>query len=157
MVTSLPLLHAAQAAVGHGPPVLVWLVCFVTALCVGVFAGMLSTGYAPAPRTRRKVAMRAAAVLTGLALMPAVIPYDHLLSATHLDDVATHAEHCHDSPAACADAPVTSGPGQMIDSAPLLVEPVMLAVLLLGAAPLLIGLTRRPILRPPMRTTPVSI
>jgi hypothetical protein len=155
MVTSLPLLHAAQAAVGDGPPAVLWLVCFVSALIAGALAGLLSAGYAPAPRTRRKIALRAAAVLTALAVVPAVVPYDHMLPE-QVGAAMSHAEHCHESPAACADAPVTSGPGQMIDSAPLLAEPGMLAVLLLTATPLLVGLTRRPALRPPMLTLDAS-
>jgi hypothetical protein len=149
MLTSLPLLHAAQSAVGSAPPIAIWLVCFGAAIAVGAAAGALSAGAVWSPRRRRTLALRAAATLTALALMPAVIPYDHLVRAGHASETAVHEAHCHESPAACADAPVTSGPGQMIDAAPLLVEPAMLSILLLAAAPILRGISRRPVPRPP--------
>jgi hypothetical protein len=133
-----------------------WLFCFFIGLAAGAAAGAWTFRWTSAPRRRRKIVLRCAGVLTALALVPAVVPYDHLLPSSHIEELAAHAAHCHESPAACADAPVTSGPGQMIDSAPLLAEPGMLAVLLLTATPLLVGLTRRPVLRPPVLTLAAS-
>ncbi len=103
-------------------------------------------------RTQRRLLMLAGATLTMLAVLPSVFAYDHLLTRdTHADDsAAVHAAHCHGVPGSCADAPVTSGPGQMLDAAPLVVVPPMLSILLLSVAPILIGVTRRPYLRPPL-------
>ena len=156
-MTSFPLLHAAQAAVGQAPPLQLWLWCFISALLAGALAGAISAHRLPALAARRRIAIRVCAALTGIALVPAVLPYDHLRASRLGEDPAAHAEHCHESPASCADAPVTSGPGQMIDAAPLLAEPAMFSVLLLAAVPLLIGLSRRPNLRPPLRSASFSI
>jgi hypothetical protein len=96
-------------------------------------------------------------VLTALALVPAVVPYDHLLPSSHIEELAAHAAHCHESPAACADAPVTSGPGQMIDAAPLLPVPEAVPVLMFVLVTLLTGVTIAPLLRPPLRQATLSV
>ncbi len=148
IIALLPLLHASQSLVSTAPTV---------AACLGVLAGGLAAGSiaGAVPRLRRRVRRRLAittvSALAVLAVLPSVLPYDHLLPATHADGAAAvHASHCHDTPSSCADAPVTSGPGQILDSAPLLIAPALLAVLLLATAPMLVGITRRPILRPPL-------
>lgn len=150
-MTTFPLLHAAQAAVGQAPPLQFWILCFVFALLIGAVAGAISARGLPAPAARRRIALRVGATLTALALIPAVVPFDHLFAVDEIEEAAAHAAHCHESPASCADAPVTAGPGQMIDAAPLLVEPTMVAILLVASVSVLVGLTRRPALPPPLR------
>jgi hypothetical protein len=96
-----------------------------------------------------------ATIFFALALLPAVLPVDHLLpDVAHAAEEAhaegVHASHCHESPANCADAPVTSGPGQMLDGGLLIPQPALsLAMVLLAAVPILRSVARRPDLRPP--------
>jgi hypothetical protein len=103
--------------------------------------------------------MLAGSSLTMLAVLPSVIAYDHILprDTPGGERAAVHAAHCHDSPGSCADAPITSGPGQMLDAAPLVAAPAMLSILLLTITPVLIGVTRRPYLRPPLPLVAASI
>ena len=61
--------------------------------------------------------------LVFFAVLPSVVPYDHLLPGLHHDQSiaseAVHETHCHLTPGSCADAPVAAGPGQlMCSSAP---------------------------------------
>jgi hypothetical protein len=135
----------------------VWLFCFFIGLAAGAAAGAWTSRWASAPRRRRKIVLRCAGVLTALALVPAVVPYDHLLPSSHIEELAAHAAHCHESPAACADAPVTSGPGQMIDAAPLLPVPEAVPVLMFVLVTLLTGVTIAPLLRPPLRQATLSV
>ena len=151
----LPVLHAAQGAVETAPPLGAWLLLFAAAVCAGSVAGYISRNRRPAlpgVRTRRRATWAVAWTLTLLAVVPSVIPYDHIISAAGHDEghAAVHAAHCHESPAACADAPVTSGPGQMVDAAPLALPPAMLLLLMTLVLPTLVGITRRPMLRPPL-------
>lgn len=155
MLPIFPLLHAARGAVETARSVGSWpKVAFATALADGSRAGW-ATHRGPLPRlssrTRRRLVMLAGSALTVLAVLPSVIAYDHLLPRdTHADQsAAVHAAHCHGVPASCADAQVTSGPGQLLNAAPLVVAPPMLSILLLAITPILIGVTRRPHLRPP--------
>jgi hypothetical protein len=90
--------------------------------------------------------------LAVLAVLPSVVPYDHLLVQAHDGHEDVHAAHCHGtSPGSCADAPIPSGPGQMLTNEPLLAAPAMLSLLLLITVVPLAGVTRRPELRPPLR------
>jgi hypothetical protein len=156
MIGLLPLLHATSG-VATAPPLVLWLCCFAGGVAAGGFAAWCGARLRRA-RTRRRAGILVAGVLAAMALAPSVIPYDHILpGAAHENSSSVHAAHCHDSPAGCADASVTSGPGQMIDSAPLLGEPAMLSVLLLVLAPVLVGVSRRPALRPPLRAALASI
>jgi hypothetical protein len=112
----------------------------------------------PALRTAiRTSAPLALAALVFFAVLSSVLPYDHLLPGLHTGESeaeeAVHASHCHASPATCSDAPVTSGPGQLLFGAPVVVVPSMLAVLVLPTIPVLAGITRRPEIRPPLRAT----
>jgi predicted permease len=157
MPATLPLLHVAEGAASTASLFSIWLLFFGLALAAGAFAGWCSSRLLRG-RTRQRIAIFAAGMLTALALVPSAIPYDHLLPGEGpVEQTAVHAAHCHESAAGCADAPITSGPGQMIDAAPLLAEPAMLSVLLLTAASILIGVNRRPVLRPPMRAVAASI
>lgn len=97
--------------------------------------------------------------LAMLALLPSVFPYDHVLphlaGHAHGHDAAhaasAHAAHCHGDPGSCSDAPVPSGPGQMVAGEALVVAPVMMLVLVSHQTPLLAGVSRRPEVRPPVR------
>ena len=59
-----------------------------------------------APATRAVMAS-----LVFFAVLPSVVPYDHLLPGLHHDDSAAaeeaHSTHCHVTPGSCADAPLT--------------------------------------------------
>jgi hypothetical protein len=101
----------------------------------------------------RRTASTACAVVVMLAVLPSVLPYDHIFAhdagVAEAQD-AVHASHCHMSPGTCSDAPVTAGPGQFILGDPLIVAPAMLAVLMAIVMPMLFGRTLRPELRPPL-------
>jgi hypothetical protein len=102
--------------------------------------------------TWRRFARRTAVVMTALALLPAVLPYDHLLPGLHIEDhadEAVHASHCHVSPGSCSDVPLASGVGEFVFNEPLVAVPAMLTVALFVAAKVLRGTTPRPEVRPP--------
>jgi hypothetical protein len=103
-------------------------------------------------RIRRRIAGHAVAALVFVAVFPSVVPYDHLIVRGHHDEAQNevHASHCHISPGTCADAPVASGPGQLMLSEPLVIVPAMLGVLILLLTPALAGITVRPEVRPPL-------
>ncbi len=103
-------------------------------------------------RTRRTVARATLSILVFLAVLPAVLPYDHLFlpDAHAAAEDSVHVAHCHVSPGNCSDVPMTSGPGQLLLSDPLILAPAMLALLVVVAEPVLRGITRRPEPRPPM-------
>jgi hypothetical protein len=66
-------------------------------------------------------------MVLALIVAPNTLPYDHLWLA-HTEDSheaeRVHASHCHESPHACSDMPLPSGPGQFLYSDALLPEPV---------------------------------
>jgi hypothetical protein len=68
-------------------------------------------------RTRKRLGQALFGVLITLAVLPAVLPYDHILArgaSSGAGPATAHAKHCHVASASCADAPVASGPGQFI-------------------------------------------
>jgi hypothetical protein len=151
---SLPLLHLVES---------VRTVHEVNALAVAGGAALFVVAtaliWAPAARPRlhtrralRRVAPAAVWVLVAAALLPSLFPYDHLLPHTeHADEhTSVHASHCHESPGTCADAPLPSGPGELLSSAPLLAAPGLVAIAVATAALALRGLTVRPRVRPPL-------
>lgn len=155
MTFATPLLHVVQS-VGTVTTV-DWR---VVALAVAAFAAWLALQLRPwraSRRARRRTAAIAVSTLVALAIIPSILPYDHLFTnvdAHHGSQAAeVHASHCHDTPGSCADAPVTAGPGQMLASGPLMPLPALLSVLLVLATPLLAGTTLRPEIRPPLRAT----
>lgn len=155
MPLTLPLLHASQTVVQALPSATACLVVLAIAVAAGAAANAFTR---LRRRTRVRAAIAAAWALTLIALLPSVVPYDHLAAAMHTDGAAAvHESHCHGTPSSCADAPVTSGPGQMLDAAPLLVAPVLTLLLLVVTATTLVGITRRPILRPPLLPVATSI
>jgi hypothetical protein len=127
---------------------------------VGVFALAVFSAIAAAvwiPRAARKrTALRlgswVVAAAVGLAVLPTVLPYDHLLlsEVAHSD---VHKDHCHDAPGSCADAPISAGAGQFMSTEPLLAEPALTAVLLVFTIAAIAGMTFRPTLRPPQVMT----
>jgi hypothetical protein len=150
-LTPLPLLHtvAATKAASVDPAVLLPAIVALTVVLIWLWSP-------PAMRSSRLT--RAAALrltmtsLVFFAVLPSVVPYDHLLPGGHVDnpaDDAVHAQHCHGSPATCADAPIAAGPGQLIFSDPLVVAPVLFAVLIALSIPALSGISIRPPTRPP--------
>jgi hypothetical protein len=160
MTESLILLHIAQTVpppVSTVDPALVFAAVVAFSLAASAIWLPLSP-FSPSVlrhrRGRRQLASGAVTLVVFLALLPSVIPYDHLLnSSAHVDgpDESIHAAHCHISPGTCSDAPVSSGPGQLLLSAPLVVTPAMLAVLIAATATVLIGISFRPEIRPPLR------
>jgi hypothetical protein len=151
MPVTLPLLHVVQSAAQMRV-----LDARVTVAAVVAFAVSMAVIWRPdralrRRRTRRYAARAAMSALVFLAVLPAVLPYDHLFfSDAHAGgDESVHVAHCHASPGSCSDVPMTSGPGQLLLSDPLILAPAMLALLLIVAEPVLRGITRRPELRPP--------
>ena len=106
------------------------------------------------PRIRRAVGVRIAVLAVFFAVLPAVLPYDHLFTdhgAIRAADEATHEMHCHLTPGSCADAPISAGPGQLLFSDPLLLTVAsMLLVAVYVTDRTLHGRTVRPDLRPPI-------
>ena len=156
----VPLLHVVQAAthVTTVDPA-------VLALALLSFAAVMAWLWAPRPLSLRRAArsrtMRAvAAVLFFFAVLPAVLPYEHLLPGAHDDGPGAesiHAAHCHIAPGSCSDVPLASGAGQFLVTEPLVVVPAMLTVLIALTMPAMRGITLRPDTRPPRRGAPVTI
>jgi len=151
------LLHVAPAASRVTTSVDLPVVALAAA-----FFGFALTALVPAPAPRlwsagRRLLRRVAPIVVGgavaLAVLPTVVPYDHLFPVAHAAstaaDEAEHEAHCHGAPASCADAPVTVGPGQLMAAQPIVVAPAMFAVLVVLTLPALIGRIPRPLLRPP--------
>ena len=151
----LPLLHIAQAA-ARVTTLDGRVVAFVAAAFVGALA-IIWRDELPRllrPRVRRAVSLHIAAVLAFFAIVPAVLPYDHLFAehgAISAADEATHAMHCHLTPGSCADAPVSAGPGQLLFNDPLLLATAgILLVVVYAMGRTLQRRTLRPDLRPPI-------
>ena len=153
---ALPLLHAAPVAVPAGA-----LDMRVAAVAIMAFAAAAAIIWRPEAPVRaalrrtamwRRLARRIAIVMTALALLPAVLPYDHLLPGLHVSDQAdedVHASHCHVSPGSCSDVPLASGIGEFVFNEPLVTIPAMLVVAVFSLAQVLRGTTPRPEERPP--------
>lgn len=94
-------------------------------------------------------------VLTLLAVLPSIVPYDHLVVEARAGHEGSHSDHCHGTPGQCADAPIPSGPGQVLTSEPLIAMPAMLSLLVLVLTRALTGITRQPELRPPLRMSSI--
>jgi hypothetical protein len=155
---SLILLHIAQTAAqvsAVDPAALVAAAAAFTVAAIAIWlpCSPLSVRTLRSRRGRRRVASVTASALVFLALLPSVVPYDHLFvhdaHAATIDE-SVHASHCHVSPGTCSDAPVSSGPGQLLMSAPLVVTPAMLAVLITATATVLVGISFRPETPPPL-------
>jgi hypothetical protein len=106
-------------------------------------------------RVGRRVARPVAIVALSLAVLPSVLPFDHILPATSPEAVASstsavHADHCHVGPGACADAPLAAGLGQFLAADPLVVTPALTLIAVLLIIPALAGVTMRPLTRPPL-------
>jgi hypothetical protein len=88
------------------------------------------------------------------AVLPSVVPYDHLLpAASHAAEHGAsevHTTHCHVAPGSCADAPVTAGLGQYLASDPLIVAPALILIAMVLAMPVLAGVSMRPPTPPPL-------
>jgi hypothetical protein len=106
----------------------------------------------PSKRRLQVAALQLGFGLSLLAVLPAVLPIDHLAPVTTAAEGQSdvHAAHCHTDPGSCSDAPVGSGSGQFLTSEPLLAHPTLISTLILLAAPLLVGISRRPLIRPPL-------
>jgi len=150
----LPLLHIVQSAarVQSVDPAIVALavaILLIAAICIWT-PRPLSLG-----RLTRAPGMRVAmSALVFFAVLPSVVPYDHLLPGLDqhesLAEEATHSTHCHITPGSCADAPIPAGPNQLIFNAPLIVTPALLAILLSLTLPVLTGISVKPDTRPPL-------
>lgn len=153
---ALPLLHAAQASIATNAVDV--RVAVAAALAFTLAAAVIWRPAVPLwvlpTRTSmwRRAGRRVALVMTALALLPAVLPYDHLLPGLHIEDAAeeaVHASHCHVAPGSCSDLPLASGLGEFVFNEPLVTTPAMLAIALFTAAQVLRGRTPRPEVRPP--------
>jgi hypothetical protein len=154
MPAYLPLLHVAETVVRA-------TVLDGRILVLGALALAVALVFIWAPRSDGRIVMRerhwrglargAALGLALFAVLPSVLPYDHLLVTAHAGHEDTHELHCHGAPGSCADAPLPSGPGQMLGADPLIVVPAMLSLALLVVVLPLSSVSRRPELRPPLR------
>jgi hypothetical protein len=125
----------------------------VAAIAIWLPRSPFSLGTLRHRRHRHRAAGAAATALLFLALLPSVVPYDHLFTHDAHADAAkasVHAAHCHVSPGTCSDAPITSGPGQLLMGEPLIIAPAMLAILVAATAAVLVGVSVRPEIRPPL-------
>lgn len=156
-VPALPLLHVLPATAHVARVTEVDPLMLLTAL-----AGMAAVAFlvwAPRPLSvarlsRWRAARAVIAIMIVFAVLPSVVPYDHLLPGLHHDATvaqeAAHETHCHLTPGSCADAPISAGPGQFIFSEPLILAPALLAVLLFFSLPAMTGIAPRPEVRPPV-------
>lgn len=157
MMGFMPLLHVGQ------PDLRATVIDFrTTGISAGVFVLVLAAIWQPAwpsaavvlrRRLVRSIGRRLLFLFVVAAVLPAVLPYDHLIVPAHLDDdahEAVHVAHCHVSPATCSDAPMSAGLGQFLHADPLVLVPAMLAILLLAALTVPSTTYGRPEPRPPM-------
>jgi hypothetical protein len=156
MVLDLPLLHVVQTAsrATLDAPLVIAAAAVFAAVCVVLWRPQIASELAHRSG-RRRVARAIVSVLAFLAVLPAVLPYDHIF-APHDDSAQTsavHATHCHASPGTCSDVPVTSGPGELLFSTPLLPSVEFTEVLLEEAAPHVKTVAPSP-LTPPPRQAP---
>jgi hypothetical protein len=119
---TLALLHVASTAAASTS--LDWR---VVASAVAVLAAAETVVWRPwrwisGRRGRLRTIRAVTSLLVFLAVLPAVFPYDHILPHVEdeHEDESVHRLHCHLSPGTCSDVPLTSGPGELIFSAPLL-------------------------------------
>ena len=155
-IALLPLLHAGQTMLRVttvDAPILVLAALLFAASATLIWQSPLAGGLRHRSG-RRRLGRGAVACAVALAVLPSVLPYDHLLPSPGHEEgeaqEAVHASHCHVSPATCSDAPVTSGPGQLLGTAPLLVVPSMLSVLVLAATLAFTSVARQPDVPPPV-------
>ena len=153
----LPLQHVGQAALNAGTPDLRIAALAITAFALAATVIWWPLLPARARIMRRRfwqgVAKRLVALMVVAAVLPAILPYDHIFASAHVDSdahEAAHVSHCHVSPGTCSDAPVASGLGQFLLSEPLVIVPAMLAIVLLSSAAILRPVYRRPETRPPV-------
>ena len=118
MESSPVLLHIAQTAVRVttvDPDILAGAAASLTLAAIAIWLprSRFSLGMLRHRCHRRRAAGAVATVLLFLALLPSVVPYDHLIARnTHAESeeaAPTHASHCHVNPGTCSDAPVTAG------------------------------------------------
>ena len=126
MLPLVPLLHVAA------PPSRVWgvdLRVVAVAALASIFL-IAALAFPDELRLLRRRLRRAGAahctiaVLAAFAVLQSAVPYDHFFA--HNDgpaEASIHAAHCHTSPGSCADAPISSGPGQLLFSQPILPPP----------------------------------
>ena len=159
MPSSFVLLHIAQTAVRVTTvdPAILTAACVafaIAAIAIWLPRSPLSVYALRHRRGRRRLASSAVTVLVFVALLPSNVPYDHHITGdTHHDageSEEVHASHCHISPGTCSDAPMSAGLGQLLMSEPLAATPALFAVLMLAAASLLVGISFRPEIRPPL-------
>lgn len=149
----LPLLHAVPMTARTIDDRLIALACVASAVAL---LWIWFPGHARTIRRRidrAGIARSMAMLMLLLAVLPLVVPVDHIfghVDVTGPNESAIHAAHCHGSPGSCADAPLTSGPGQLLMSDPLLMSPAMLTVRMQTFAATLAGRTVLPDLRPPI-------
>lgn len=159
MTDSLVLLHIAQTAVRVTTvdPTVAAAACMaflLAAVAIWLPRSALSLLMLRHRHYRRRAASFGIAIVVFLALLPSVLPYDHLFAQDDHAEAgaaeAVHASHCHASPATCSDAPITAGLGQLLMSEPLTPTPAMLALLMLITTTVLVGISYRPETRPPL-------
>lgn len=146
----LPLLHvvdtARRATEVNADLMLVALIAFL-AVAGALWWPVLVRAFR---RPVRRFGPTLVAVAVVAAILPSVVPYDHLVPVGDGHATEAHASHCHVTPSSCADAPVSAGPGQFVFSEPLIVVPAFVLTLFAVASLALAGQTPRPAIRPPL-------
>lgn len=108
----LPLLHIVQSAarVSTVDPAIVALAFAL--LLFSVFLIWIPRPLSVGRLTRSSAVRVTMSALVFFALLPSVVPYDHLIPGLDqhesLADEAMHSTHCHITPGSCADAPITA-------------------------------------------------
>ena len=154
-VTSLvPMLHVVPTR--SGPltvdPAGVLFACLVFGVVLGVLWRSSIAGLLGNRAGRRRVARGIGGALLFLAILPAVVPYDHILLPHHDDSgqsSSVHQMHCHDTPGSCSDQPMTSGPGEFLFGSPLIVAPSLVSTLLATADARVTSFAEAPATPPP--------
>jgi hypothetical protein len=124
-----------------------------TAIAIWLPRSPLSVLALRSRRHRRRAAGVVVTALLFLALLPSVVPYDHVFTNdvhAGAEEASVHVSHCHVSPGTCSDAPITAGPGQLLMGDPLIVAPALLTTLLAETTDVPVGVSHRPEIRPPL-------
>lgn len=150
---TLPLLHAAQSATGltrvNSDVLVLALAAFVSGAVVVWRPRLRMLGQR---RIRHRVMVLTTYGAMTIAVLPSVLPLDHILSP-HVDsgnEQQVHTSHCHGSPSSCSDVPLLSGPGQLLASEPLILVPALVLGVILATTLSLKGRTEKPEIPPPL-------
>jgi len=149
MMAPTPVLHAGETVARLTVDWRVLAVALVALVVALVIIWRPTRLRAPLHATRaRSLARTAVCALALLAVLPSVLPYDHLILDVPAGDAETHAQHCHGA-GECSSGGASSVAAPFVEPESLLAAPALTSVLLLLLIAPLTGVTRRPEPRPP--------